>query len=408
MIVSSDCHAGADVWDYKPYLEQRWYEEFDSWADTYHDPWVEIDPGPVSSRTEAELKIGVASSAMSANWDSERRIRDFDADGVVGEVVFPNTAPPFFPSGVITAGTPKTRGEYERRWAGLKAHNRWLVDFCSALPGRRAGIAQILLNDIDDAIAEMEWARNAGLFGGVLLPIIEHGAAVPPLFTAAYDRIWDACVDLDIPAHQHTGLAGLYEDYALTDAGRAVMTLEATFQANRGLWHMIFGGAFERHPELKFVMTEQGTSWLPSTLATLDIREATGRNPRKPGSRFLAPAVSRLSLRPSEYFARNVWIGASLMGRPEVEAGVIEVAGDRLMWGTDYPHSEGTFPSTAEVIRATFFDRPVEETQRILGETALDLYGFDRDALRKAADRVGLTVESVTGGADPRRSTRVS
>ncbi len=135
MIVSSDCHAGADVRDYKPYLERRWHDEFDAWAATYHDKWIEIDPGPASTHSEEELKIGISSGTMTTNWDSDERIRDLDADGVVGEVVFPNTAPPFFPSGVITAATPKTREEYERRWAGLKAHNRWLVDFCTSSRG---------------------------------------------------------------------------------------------------------------------------------------------------------------------------------------------------------------------------------------------------------------------------------
>src|SRR5262245_42968091 len=155
MIVSSDCHAGASVLDYKPFLEKRWHDEFDAWAATYHDPWVDVDPGPDDAPAVEARKVGVASSAMSANWDGERRVDDLEGDGIAGEVVFPNTAPPFFPSGVFTARSPRTREEYERRWAGLKAHNRWLVDFCGALPGRRSGIAQIFLNYVDDAVGEI-------------------------------------------------------------------------------------------------------------------------------------------------------------------------------------------------------------------------------------------------------------
>ena len=112
-------------------------------------------------------------------------------------------------------------------------------------------------------------------------------------------------------------------------------------------------------------------------------------------SRFLAPSVSQLTLRPSEYFARNVWIGASIMGRSEVQRGVIEVAGDRLMWGNDYPHSEGTFPSTAQFLGETFFDRTVDETRQILGETAFEVYPFEYDAVRAVADRVGPPVGAV-------------
>ena len=54
--------------------------------------------------------------------------------------------------------------DFPQRWAGLQAHNRWLADFCDDAPGRRAGVAQILLNDVDAAVAEVRWAREAGLW----------------------------------------------------------------------------------------------------------------------------------------------------------------------------------------------------------------------------------------------------
>jgi hypothetical protein len=64
---------------------------------------------------------------------------DEEADGIVGEVIFPNTVPPFFPTFVLFASPPKA-DEYEHRLAGIRAHNRWLVDFCARYPDRRAGI----------------------------------------------------------------------------------------------------------------------------------------------------------------------------------------------------------------------------------------------------------------------------
>ncbi len=69
-----------------------------------------------------------------------------EADGVVAEVIFPNTIPPFYPKSSLTFQPPaQTPVMSTKRWAGLQAHNRWLADFCSEVPGRRAGIAQILL-----------------------------------------------------------------------------------------------------------------------------------------------------------------------------------------------------------------------------------------------------------------------
>ena len=162
-MVSSDCHAGAPMDVYRDYLESRWHDEFDEWAKTYVNPWSDL---------QAET--------ASRNWDSALRLAELEADGVVAEVLFPNTIPPFFPSGLLSAHLPSERREYERRFAGIRAHNRWLADFCAEAPGRRAGIAQIFLNDVDDAVAEIRWAAEAGLTGGILLPGIPPDSGLPP------------------------------------------------------------------------------------------------------------------------------------------------------------------------------------------------------------------------------------
>ena len=107
--------------------------------------------------------VDLRAATAYRNWDSAARQRELEDDGVVAEVLFPNTIPPFFPSSNLLL-RPPTKDEYALRWAGLRAHNRWMVDFCHDTPGRRAGIAQILLNDIDDAVAEVEWAAEHAAF----------------------------------------------------------------------------------------------------------------------------------------------------------------------------------------------------------------------------------------------------
>ena len=105
--------------------------------------------------------------------------------------IFPNTVPPFFPSFVLFAPPPKPE-EYEHRLAGIRAHNRWLVDFCARYPERRAGIGQIFLNDVDDAIEDVQWIKEHGLRGGVLLPNIPPDVKwVKPLYDPDYDRLWE-------------------------------------------------------------------------------------------------------------------------------------------------------------------------------------------------------------------------
>ena len=120
-------------------------------------------------RSTSTRSMTCRAPTSTATSTASRRIAELEADGVVAEVLFPNTIPPFFPSGNLVAPQPSAE-EYEQRWAGLKAHNRWMVDFCQEAPGRRAGIAQIMLNDVDDAVGEIRWAKDAGLTGGILLP----------------------------------------------------------------------------------------------------------------------------------------------------------------------------------------------------------------------------------------------
>jgi len=105
-----------------------------------------------------------------------RRLAETESQGLVAEVLFPNTIPPFFAQGNLTALEPNA-ADYERRWAGLQAHNRWLADFCAKAPGRRAGIAQIMLHDIPAAVAEVRWAKENGLTGGGMVMVLMMGVA---------------------------------------------------------------------------------------------------------------------------------------------------------------------------------------------------------------------------------------
>jgi len=81
--------------------------------------------------------------------------------------------PPFFPSFVLFA-QPPTPEQYEHRHAGVQAHNRWMADYVAQKPEARAGIGQIFLNDLDDAIADVAWCKENDLRGGVLV------GSVPP------------------------------------------------------------------------------------------------------------------------------------------------------------------------------------------------------------------------------------
>src|SRR5215471_3707312 len=173
---------------YKAYLAERWHTDFDAWADAFVNPFADL----------------LASTAYR-NWDSDRRLEETESQGVVAEVLFPNTIPPFFAQSNLTALEP-TDADYDHRWAGVQAHNRWLADFCAAAPGRRAGLAQIFLNNVDDALAEVRWGHeNLDVFGGVLLPNVPPNSEVAPLWDPCYDPLWDLCEELGAVINIHSG-----------------------------------------------------------------------------------------------------------------------------------------------------------------------------------------------------------
>ncbi len=99
-------------------------------------------------------------------------------------------------------------------------------------------------------------------------------------------------------------------------------------------------------------------------------------------------------MKPSEYFHRNFYIGASLF-LPAEAARRYEIGVANIMWGVDYPHSEGTFPYSREAISHTFADVPPAEVRDMLGATAAGVFGFDLVQLQSVADRIGPSVRDV-------------
>jgi predicted TIM-barrel fold metal-dependent hydrolase len=388
-LISTDCHAGANLPDYKAYLARRWHEEFDAWSDNYFDSWSEIDP-------DSEWKAGCSSFMAPINWDSSKRLEMLETEGIVAEVLFPNTIPPFFPNGLLAAPGPRNRDEYERRWAGIQAHNRWLKDFCDAAPGRRLGVAQLFIDNVDDAVAEIRWAKDAGM-KEVLLPS-DHHLKLHNLYYSSLEPIWAVCEELEMPVGRHGSVVGSDEEDDSIDAARACGVFETIYFGERTLFQLILAGVFERHPDLKFVFTETGSC--DSTLEWLDAFYQGAKVPGTIWAMFGGQAVAKLPLLPSEYYRRNVY--ASLFA-PPAASGLLATKLDpaHAMWGADFPHHEGTAPYTRLVLRATMSSLPQDEIRQFTSGNAADLYGADLDLLQGFADRVGPTVEEVATPVRP-------
>jgi predicted TIM-barrel fold metal-dependent hydrolase len=202
--------------------------------------------------------------------------------------------------------------------------------------------------------------------------------------------VWAACQAADLPVHTHSGEAP-QEEY---NDNIGIYLAEAAWWPARPMWHLLFSGVFERFPRLKFVVTESGAFWASDFMWKWDQYMGGGHTTKK----MAALLVGKISRLPSDYFGTNLFIGASTMSKEELRRRYI-IGCDVMMWGTDYPHPEGTWPHTVERLKSDFGALPVDDTAQLLGGTAAHCYGFDVEALRPIAERIGPTPEDL--GQDP-------
>jgi predicted TIM-barrel fold metal-dependent hydrolase len=374
--ISADCHAGAPTEKYREYLDPKYRERFDRWREERRNS---APAKPIKPMTGRETK----------NWNSTERFRDLEADGVCGEVIFPNTPAPFCDHVFVIAQPPPPE-RFELELAGTRAYNRWLAEWCQEAPERRAGIGAIHLNDIDEAIADVRWIAEHGLRGGVMVVTPAPDSELPPLYAPDYDRLWAVIQDCDLVLNQHGGAGS--PDYGQYPASLPLWFLEVIFFSVRGYKQLILGGVFERFPKLRYILTEGGCAWVQPALAHMD---ALWKG-MKTGSIGEIDFSRSFVLRepPSFYARRNCWYGASFPSPGEI-AGYKELGADKILWGSDYPHSEGTFPHTRQALQLAFSAVDPADTRLMLGENAAHLYGFDLKALEPIAERVAVMPEHV-------------
>jgi predicted TIM-barrel fold metal-dependent hydrolase len=386
MVISADCHAGLPSSEYREWLDPEYRETFDAYLIARAAMEAELAEQGLRNQEFAEEWEHENAEGLQGGFDAKRRDQELDADGIVGEVIFPD-------ADAVTGGASAPFGAglgssadvpIDLLMAGAKAHNRWLAELCSDSPHRRAGVAIVPIFDVDAAVTEIRRAKESGLRGGILIPSMWQ--PYEPYHDAKYDPVWSVCSELEMPVHVHSGAA----DRASYGEHVGIYVAEVRWWSIRPLWFLLWAGTFERFPSLSFVTTECGAFWAPDLLWTSDIVYDREHAAKKLGKQL----TKQLSMRPSEYFDRNCFIGASNTRRREL-ARRYEIGVGNIMWGNDFPHPEGTWPHTREWLSKAFCDIPVDETQQILGSNAAECYHFDTDALRPLADRVGPTPEEL-------------
>jgi uncharacterized protein len=284
-----------------------------------------------------------------SGWDANYRIADQDRDGVGAELIYPTV-------GMLLCNHP----DFNYKKACFEAYNRWLSDYCSVAPDRLCGLAQVSMRTPEDGVAELIAAKQQG-FRGVMMP---GEPAVEDYDSPVYDKVWATAVELNLPLSFHI----------LTSRGSSlgpprgprINAFLSIIRANQDIMGVfIFGGVFDRFPDLKIVCVEADAGWAPHYMYRMDHAYKRHRFWMK------APPLRRL---PSDYFKDNIymtfqddWVAFKTTGMTNPR---------RLMWASDFPHSDSTWPNSAEVLAEQTADLSEEERNWICHDNVAELYGL--------------------------------
>lgn len=382
-VISADCHGGAtdSQGGFTQYVDAAYLDRLREHTAEKRRKFNEslaklFDPEFMAEQDDTEA---ASAGGRSGAYDADRRIVELQADGIVADVIFPdgsqdNTTPFDASSGPGSKGA-----DWELQTVGAWAYNRWLADFVALHPGRHAGIAVITVHDLDETVRQVTWAKEHDL-RGVLLPA---GVGTLPFYNhPRYEPLWAVCADLGMPIHTHVGSA--VPDYGDLPGSNALFAMESTFFSHRPFWFLIWGGVFENHPDLTMVFAEQGSDWVPDTLQMMD---------NMYGYMF-RHEQGRLKSRPSEYWRRQCFVQAMFFRASEANLRH-KIGIENMLWGSDYPHYEGSWPNSRKVIHEALHGAPESEIRAILGENAARLYGFDLAVLDQIAADVGPTIDEI-------------
>ncbi len=375
LLVSADTHLGPPLDVLRPYCPQQLLSSYDAYS-------ADFEREKPDSPYDDELGEGIRHLAGIWHYDVHDRLRKMDGDGITAEVLFhgsQNGNPiPFTALGMAFVSLPSP-GYSDLTAEGMRIYNRWLADYCSVEPARHVGLAQIPVWDSDAAIKEVEWVRKAGVTG-INFPAPRAG--LPAYNESYWENFWSVCADHGMSLNTHVASGGCnFDEYGNGPEHAGLYTVEVSWYSRRAIWFMIFGGVFERHPALKLVLTEQPGRWLAPLMEEMDsIFHSLSMG------QMLRENIRR---EPSQYVKENCFVGASFMSRPEAETAVQNGLSSRYLWGSDFPHHEGTYPNTLASLHETFAGLPEDDVVRILGLNAIEAFGLDGVTLRAIADRIG-------------------
>ena len=283
--------------------------------------------------------------------DPHLRVKDAALDGVDAEVIF----------GILGAATRLGDGEAAQEM--FRIYNDWLKDFCGHYPERLIGLACLPYGDVPAAVKEVHRAAKLGLRG------LELSCSwdMEPMWHPVWEPLWQAVNEVDLPLHFHTfpSVSPAERERTPQVSQRAAFfTRVSGFQLNLSniLAAVIGAAVLERYPKLRISFGESGIGWIPYVLDRMDFEWE---------DRFRDLG---LKMRPSDYWRRQCKatfqfdrIGGKLID---------DLGAETIMWGSDYPHTDGVWPESSKFIAEQFAHVPADIVRKITCENAGKFYGL--------------------------------
>lgn len=317
--------------------------------------FVGAQPGRRFEEPENLTFIDTQENVLPGGWIPDERIKDMNADGVDVSVVYPTHAMNLF-------STPDS----DFINSCFSVYNDWVAEFCKPYPNRIKGIGIINVDDVQVGIKEMQRCAKLGLAGVMIsvYPPEERSYDMPE-----YEPLWAAAQDLELPLSLHIGTnrPGSGQQFG------NIETMKPAFFTNSDQWvrmslaHMIFAGVFERYPKLVVGSIEMDLAWIPHMVNTIDAHY-TQR------SQAFCPYRYKGDMLPSDFLRRNVFFSFQ---EDAVGIRLRDLIGvDNLLWGSDYPHPETTFPRTKDILEEILAGCTEDEKAKITCHNAERIYGF--------------------------------
>ena len=363
-VIDADSHINAppDLWQSR--VPEKYRERapkmvdmggFDGWTMEGRPPTPLISLSWAVNKSPEELakrRIRFADQDPGC-YDPVARLEHLDLDGIDSQVLYGD--------GAMQVRDP------ELRTVCVRAYNDFLSEFVGAAPDRYIGLGIAPIHDPEESVKEISRFRKLGLRG----IFIGLDGADFPITAPPYDPFWDAAVAERLPVSIHIGGGGMMKRDLALATNVAPGTLEAfvtmaPMTVGETIGMLIFGEVVPKRPDLRVVIAEGGIGWLAYYLERIDhVFEK---------QRFWAN--SKLREKPSTYFRNQIYatFEEDLAGMRTYDL----IGTGNIMFSTDFPHSDTTYPNTRKIVEAHFADVPAADREAMLRGNAARLYGLER------------------------------